>query len=102
MDNFRRRQCPCQLFIAGFDLVESFKHGRWSFVFGQPTQALQAASRTRFYLNCNLTQDGLFAGAPLGNDQLAAALFFERHRLIQRHDSALRLFIRWRLRGDPL
>ena len=41
-------------------------------------------------------------GAPLGNDQLATALFFERHSLLKGDDCTLRLLVRWRLRGDTL
>src|SRR5271168_3281314 len=39
---------------------------------------------------------------PLGNHQLAAALLFERHRLIQRDDRAFGLLIRRGLGRDPL
>ena len=44
----------------------------------------------------------VFAAVPLGNDQFAAVLFFERHRLVECGDGALRHFIGRRLRGDAL
>src|SRR4051794_28908529 len=39
---------------------------------------------------------------PLSDDQFAAALFLERHSLIQRYDRALSLFIGGGLGGDSL
>src|ERR1700730_6350353 len=38
----------------------------------------------------------------LRNDQFAAALFFERHGMVERDDGALGLVVGWRLGGNTL
>ena len=44
----------------------------------------------------------MLAGEPLGNDQFAAVLLFQRHGMIQRDDSAFGLGVGRRLGGDAL
>src|SRR5215471_3966029 len=74
------------------------------FVVGRRSLA-KAAFHWRSLINFSSgTKQGevLEGRAPLGDNQFAAALFLERHGLIESHDSALRLIVCRRLSGYSL
>ena len=91
----RRRESLGQLFVAGFDLVSSRSNMAVSGQMSGPRSFID-------FVLVGLEKRVIFCGAPLGNHQLAAALFFEKHGVVESGDGALRLFIRGRLSCDPL